>query len=274
MILESNGLVKTYGRRRVVDGVSFEVDSAEVVGLLGGNGAGKSTSFKITCGMIEPDAGQVILNGVDVTKWPMYKRAKDGGMGYLAQEASVFRKLNVEQNLLAVMELLGMDRRTRRARTDELLEQFKITHIRKSNAARVSGGERRRLEFARCLITEPEIILLDEPFVGIDPVTVQSIQVVIRDLKARGISILITDHQVRETLQITDRSYVMHQGRVLCHGSPDEVLAHPEARRLYFGENIDVGSLGPPRHHLHETSRRRTVRTDVHSDDTLDAEEA
>lgn len=273
MILEAHGLVKTYGRRRVVDGVSFEVDSAEVVGLLGGNGAGKSTSFKMTCGMIEPDAGHVILNGLDVTKWPMYRRAKEGGMGYLAQEASVFRKLNVEQNLLAVMELLGMDRRTRKLRTEELLEQFKITHIRKSNAARVSGGERRRLEFARCLITEPEVILLDEPFVGIDPVTVQSIQGVIRDLKSRGISILITDHQVRETLQITDRSYVMHQGRVLCHGSPDEVLANPEARRLYFGENIDFGSIGPPKPHLAESNRRRTIRTDVHSDDTLDAEE-
>lgn len=273
MILEAQGLVKTYGRRRVVDGVGFEVDEAEVVGLLGGNGAGKSTSFKITCGVIEPDAGQVTLNGVDVTKWPMYRRAKDGGMGYLPQEASVFRKLSVEQNLLAVMELLGLDRRRRKARTEELLEQFKITHIRKSNAARVSGGERRRLEFARCLITEPEIILLDEPFVGIDPVTVQSIQVVIRDLKARGISILITDHQVRETLQITDRSYVMHAGRVLCHGTPDEVLAHPEARRLYFGENIDFGSIGPPRPHLGDGARRRTIRPDLHSDDTLDADD-
>src|SRR6478735_4863675 len=195
-ILEAEGLVKTYGSRKVVDGVSFSVDTAEIVGLLGPNGAGKTTSFRMTCGMIEPDEGQVVLNGLDVTRWPMYRRAKDGGMGYLAQEASIFRKLSVEQNLLAVMELLGMDRRTRRARTDELLEQFKITHIRKSNAARLSGGERRRLEIARCLITEPEIILLDEPFVGIDPVTVQSIQVVIRDLKARGISILITDHQV------------------------------------------------------------------------------
>jgi lipopolysaccharide export system ATP-binding protein len=273
MILEAQGLVKTYGRRRVVDGVGFEVDEAEVVGLLGGNGAGKSTSFKITCGMIEPDAGQVTLNGIDVTKWPMYRRAKDGGMGYLAQEASIFRKLSVEQNLLAVMELLGIDRRTRKVRTDELLEQFKISHIRKSNAARLSGGERRRLEFARCLITEPEIILLDEPFVGIDPVTVQSIQLVIRDLKSRGISILITDHHVRETLQITDRSYVMDQGRVLCHGTPEEVLANPEARRRYFGEDIDFGSFGPPRPHLEGSSRRRTARTDIHSDDTLDADE-
>jgi lipopolysaccharide export system ATP-binding protein len=273
-ILLAQGLVKTYGRRRVVDGVSFDVEPAEVVGLLGSNGAGKSTSFKIACGLVEADAGKITLNGVDVTRWPMYRRAKEGGMGYLPQDASVFRKLSVEQNLLAVMELLGMDRRTRKIRTDELLEQFKITHIRKSNASRLSGGERRRLEFARCLITEPEIILLDEPFVGIDPVTVESIQTVIRELKERGIAILITDHNVRQTLQVTDRSYVMDKGRVLCDGPPDVVLANPEARRVYFGEDIDFGSSGPPRHHLGGGgSRRRTVRSDIHSDDTLDAEE-
>jgi lipopolysaccharide export system ATP-binding protein len=271
-ILESRGLVKAYGRRRVVDGVSFEVDAAEVVGLLGPNGAGKTTSFRMTCGLVDPDAGEVILNGVDVTRWPMYRRAKDGGMGYLAQEASIFRKLNVEQNLLAVMELLGMDRRTRRARADELLEQFKITHIRKSNAARLSGGERRRLEIARCLITEPEIILLDEPFTGIDPVTIQSIQGVIRELKARGISILITDHQVRETLQITDRSYVVSEGRILCQGTPDEVLANPEARKRYFGEGIDFGTSGPPRPHITDSARHRTRKIDLHNEDTLDAD--
>ena len=272
-ILEAHGLVKTYGRRRVVDGVSFNVEPAEIVGLLGSNGAGKSTSFKIACGLVEADAGKIVLNGVDVSKWPMYRRAKEGGMGYLAQDQSVFRKLTVEQNLLAVMELLGMDRRTRRTRADELMEQFKITHIRKSNAARVSGGERRRLEIARCLITEPEIILLDEPFVGIDPVTVQSIQTVIRELKDRGIAILITDHQVRETLQVTDRSYVMDKGRVLCDGPPDVVLANPEARRAYFGEDVDFGSIGPPKPHLGAGSRRRTVRTDIHNEDTLDAGE-
>jgi lipopolysaccharide export system ATP-binding protein len=271
-ILESKGLVKAYGRRRVVDGVSFEVDAAEVVGLLGPNGAGKTTSFRMTCGMVDPDAGQVILNGVDVTRWPMYRRAKDGGMGYLAQESSIFRKLTVEQNLLAVMELLGMDRRTRRSRTDELLEQFKITHIRKNNAARCSGGERRRLEIARCLISEPEIILLDEPFTGIDPVTIQSIQGVIRELKDRGISILITDHQVRETLQITDRSYVVSEGRILCHGTPEEVLANPEARRRYFGDSIDFGVSGPPRPHLVDNNRRRTRSIDLHNEDTLDAD--
>jgi lipopolysaccharide export system ATP-binding protein len=239
-ILEAEGLVKTYGSRRVVDGVGFSVEAAEIVGLLGPNGAGKTTSFRMTCGMVEPDQGQVVLNGIDVTRWPMYRRAKEGGMGYLAQESSVFRKLSVEQNLLGVMELLNMDRRTRRARCDELLEQFGIAKLRKSKAGTLSGGERRRLEIARCLVSDPEIILLDEPFTGIDPVTIESIQKIIRDLKARGISILITDHQVRETLQITDRSYVVVKGQVLVHGTPSEVISHPTARELYFGTGIDA----------------------------------
>jgi len=241
-ILEAEGLVKTYGSRRVVDGVSFSVDFAEIVGLLGPNGAGKTTSFRMTCGMIEPDQGTVILSGIDVTRWPMYRRAKEGRMGYLAQESSVFRKLTVEQNLLGVMELLNMDRRTRRARCDELLEQFSITHLRKSKAGSLSGGERRRLEIARCLVSEPEIILLDEPFTGIDPVTIENIQKIIRDLKSRGISILITDHQVRETLQITDRSYVIRSGKVLCHGRPHEVLQNAEAKKYYFGDSMDLGN--------------------------------
>jgi len=247
-ILEAEGLVKTYGSRRVVDGVSFSVDFAEIVGLLGPNGAGKTTSFRMTCGMIEPDQGQVTLSGVDVTRWPMYKRAKEGRMGYLAQESSVFRKLTVEQNLLGVMELLGFDRQTRRERCDELLEQFSITHIRKSKAGSLSGGERRRLEIARCLVSDPEIILLDEPFTGIDPVTIENIQKIIRDLKARGISILITDHQWRETVQITDRSYIIAKGQVLCHGSPREVLSHPKARELYFGTSAEIASAIPPPH--------------------------
>jgi lipopolysaccharide export system ATP-binding protein len=239
-ILEAEGLVKTYGSRKVVDGVSFTVEAAEIVGLLGPNGAGKTTSFRMTCGMIEPDQGQVVLNGVDVTRWPMYRRAKEGGMGYLAQESSVFRKLTVEQNLLGVMELLNIPRATRRLRCADLLEQFGIAKLKKSKAGTLSGGERRRLEIARCLVSDPEIILLDEPFTGIDPVTIESIQKIIRDLKARGISILITDHQVRETLQITDRSYVVVKGQVLVHGTPPEVINHPKARELYFGTSIDA----------------------------------
>src|SRR5436189_674087 len=239
-LLKVRGLVKSYGRRRVVDGVEFEVNPGEIVGLLGPNGAGKTTSFRMACGMIDPDAGHVTLAGKDVTRWPMYRRAKEGGMGYLAQESSVFRKLSVEQNLLGIMELLNMDRATRRRRCDDLLEQFGIAKLRKSKAGTLSGGERRRLEIARCLVNEPEIILLDEPFTGIDPVTIESIQKIIRELKARGISILITDHQVRETLQITDRSYVVVKGQVLVHGTPQEVINHPKARELYFGSAIDA----------------------------------
>ena len=243
-ILEVRGLVKTFGKRRVVDGVDFEVHRGEIVGLLGPNGAGKTTSFRMTCGMIEPNAGTVVLNGIDVTRWPMYRRAREGGMGYLAQESSVFRKLSVQDNLLGVMELLGMDRPTRQARCEELLGQFNIAHLRKSLALSLSGGERRRLEIARALVSNPQIILLDEPFTGIDPVTIDNIQAIIRNLRASGIAILITDHQVRETLQITDRSYVVQKGKILCHGHPEEVLANPEARKCYFGEDMDLGRLG------------------------------
>ena len=273
-ILEAEGLAKTFGSRKVVDGVGFAVEAAEIVGLLGPNGAGKTTSFRMTCGMIEPDEGLVTLNGIDVTRWPMYRRAKEGGMGYLAQESSVFRKLSVEQNLLGVMELLNMDRATRRKRCEDLLEQFGIARLRKSKAGTLSGGERRRLEIARCLVNDPEIILLDEPFTGIDPVTIESIQKIIRDLKTRGISILITDHQVRETLQITDRSYIVVKGNVLCHGPRDEVLAHPEARKLYFGDGMDMPLQGPPAPHVKpgRSLGQKPRRSSVHEEDTLDAE--
>ena len=292
-ILRSEGLVKTYGTRRVVDGVGFHVDEAEIVGLMGPNGAGKTTSFRMTCGMIEPDQGKVTLQGQDVTSWPMYRRCREGGMGYLAQESSVFRKLTVEQNLLCVMELLGMGRAERKARCDGLLEQFKITHIRKSKAGSLSGGERRRLEIARCLVSDPQIILLDEPFTGIDPVTVQSIQEIIRELKVRGISILITDHQVRETMEITDRNYIVIAGRVQKHGTREEVVADPVVRELYFGDAMDTGSSreainpGPPPPHRRPTRApnsgptangsignkpRKPRRVSLHDEDTLDAE--
>jgi lipopolysaccharide export system ATP-binding protein len=241
-MLEAHGLVKTYGKRRVVDGVDLEVHEGEIVGLLGPNGAGKTTTFRMTCGMIEPDAGTVSLGGVDVTQWPMYRRARDGGMGYLAQESSVFRKLSVQDNLLCVMELLGMSRRARKKRCNELLEQLDIAHLRKSIAVSLSGGERRRLEIARALVSNPKIILLDEPFTGIDPVTIDSIQGIIRRLSEDGIAILVTDHQVRETLQITDRSYVIRAGQVLCHGTREEVLSNRDARKYYFGEDMDLGA--------------------------------
>jgi lipopolysaccharide export system ATP-binding protein len=194
----------------------------------------------MTCGMIEPNAGTVMLGGIDVTNWPMYRRARDGAMGYLAQESSVFRKLSVQDNLLGVMELLHVGWRARRKRCKELLDQFNIGHLRKAQALSLSGGERRRLEIARALVSNPKIILLDEPFTGIDPVTIDSIQEIIRRLREDGIAILITDHQVRETLQITDRSYVITEGKVLCHGTPPEVISNPEARRLYFGEDMEL----------------------------------
>ncbi len=238
-ILEVKGLEKTYGRRKVVGGVSMTVHAAEIVGLLGPNGAGKSTSFKMTCGIVRPDRGKVFLDGQDVTDWPLFRRAKEGGMGYLAQESSVFRKLTVEQNILSIYELLGVPYRERKQRTKELLEDFEITHIRKSRAGKLSGGERRRLEIARCLVSEPNIIMLDEPFAGIDPVTVQNIQEIIGKLRDRGIAILITDHAAREILQTVDRCYVISKGTVLCEGTPDEVRQHPEVRREYLG---DIGN--------------------------------
>lgn len=235
-VFEVRGLEKVYGRRKVVGGVSLRVGEAEIVGLLGPNGAGKSTSFKMACGIVKPDRGQVFLGGQEVTDWPMYRRAREGRMGYLAQESSVFRKLTVEQNISAVLELLGMPYRERRIRTDQLLEEFDIKHIRKSRASRLSGGERRRLEIARCLVSDPQIIMLDEPFAGIDPVTVQSIQQVIRGLREQGISILITDHAAREILDTVDRCYVINKGTVLCEGPPDAVKQHPDVRKEYLGE--------------------------------------
>ncbi|PHQ34910.1 LPS export ABC transporter ATP-binding protein [Rhodopirellula bahusiensis] len=235
-VLEAVGLQKTYGRRRVVDGVNLHVGEAEIVGLLGPNGAGKSTSFRMICGLVQPDQGRVYLGGQDVTDWPMFRRARDGQMGYLPQEPSVFKKLTVEQNISALFELLGVDRKQRKLRTNELLEEFNITHIRKSRAAGLSGGERRRLEIARCLVSNPRIVMLDEPFAGIDPVTVQSIQGVIQQLRDSGISVLITDHAAREILTTVDRCYVIYQGQVLIDGTPEEVKRHPKVREEYLGD--------------------------------------
>ena len=237
-VLNVEGLEKSYGRRKVVNGVSMVVNQAEIVGLLGPNGAGKSTSFKMTCGIVKPDRGKVFLGEQDVTNWPLYRRASEGHMGYLAQESSVFRKLTVEQNILSIFELLGVSYRERKLRTNQLLEDFEITHIRRSKAGKLSGGERRRLEIARCLVSNPEIIMLDEPFAGIDPVTVQSIQEIIAKLRKRGIAILITDHAAREILQTVDRCYVISKGTVLCEGHPDEVRKHPEVRREYLGDIV------------------------------------
>jgi lipopolysaccharide export system ATP-binding protein len=272
-VLQAVDLQKTYGRRRVVDGVNLHVHQAEIVGLLGPNGAGKSTSFRIICGLVPPDHGRVYLAGRDVTSWPMFRRARDGQMGYLPQEPSVFRKLTVEQNISSLLELLGADRKERRRRTDELLEEFNITHIRKSKAAGLSGGERRRLEIARCLVSNPRIVMLDEPFAGIDPVTVQSIQDVIIQLRESGISVLITDHAAREILGTVDRCYVIYQGQVLVDGTPDEVKKHPKVRQEYLGDldavdknlgshtNSSANVAKVPRPHFNASGARRV--TDV-----------
>ena len=242
ILLEGRSLVKAFAGRRVVDRIDFHVREGEIVGLLGGNGAGKTTTFRMACGMLAPDAGRVYLGGVDVTDWPMARRARDGGMGYLPQDQSIFRKLTAEENLLATMELVGMAPPQRQARCEELLGKFflaaDIPALRRTTAADLSGGLRRRLEIARCLVTDPRIILLDEPFTGIDPVAIHAIQEIIVRLRDDGIAILITDHRERETLAIIDRGYVMHRGEVLCCGRPDELLAHEGARKHYFGEGL------------------------------------
>ncbi|HMP04457.1 MAG TPA: LPS export ABC transporter ATP-binding protein [Gemmatales bacterium] len=256
-LLEVRNLVKYYGRRKVVNGVSFDVNPGEVVGLLGPNGAGKTTSFRMTTGMISPYSGQVTFAGQDVTHWPMYKRAQLG-MGYLSQESSVFRKLTVEQNILAVLEVIprlrSLGRRPNRSErwrlTEQVLEKFGLLRLRKNVAGLLSGGEKRRLEIARCLVCEPLLIMLDEPFTGIDPITISDIQGIVRDLRAHGIGLLLTDHNVREALKITDRSYVITEGTVEAHGTPAEIVRHPIVIAKYLGASFveDARDMiaGPP----------------------------
>ncbi|HKD99374.1 MAG TPA: LPS export ABC transporter ATP-binding protein [Planctomycetota bacterium] len=236
-ILETEGLRKIYRRRAVVDGVSFSVSPGEIVGLLGPNGAGKTTSFRMTVGMIAPTAGRVRFLGEDVTRLPMFRRARLG-MGYLAQEPSVFRRMTVEQNVLAILETMDLRRRERRTKCEAVLEQLGLTRVRTSVAETLSGGERRRLEVARSLARGPKLLLLDEPFVGIDPIAVQDIQQLLRELRSQGIAILITDHNVRETLSITDRSYILVEGKILRHGEARTLVEDPEVRQLYLGEGF------------------------------------
>jgi len=241
-LLECYGLVKDYPGKRAVDGVDFFVERGEIVGLLGPNGAGKTTTFRMACGLISPTEGRVILDGTDVTDWPMYLRARRG-MGFLPQDDSIFVKLTVEQNILAILEYLSLDRPQRVLETDRLLGDFGLLDKRKQIASTLSGGERRRLEIARCLASKPALILLDEPFTGIDPVTIHGIQDIIADLRDQGISILLTDHRERETLAVTDRSYVICAGKVLVSGDADTVLNHPVAQKLYFGVRYAEQSL-------------------------------
>ena len=232
--LRTFDLTKTYGGRTVVRGINLDVSSGEVVGLLGPNGAGKTTTFYMTVGLVAPDSGRVELDGVDVTDDPMYVRARKG-IGYLPQEASIFRGLTVEQNILAILETMSMSAAQRKARTTELLAELGLTHVAQSQAFTLSGGERRRAEITRALVMEPKFILLDEPFAGIDPIAVTDIQKIIFHLKERGIGVLITDHNVRETLRITDRAYIVHGGVIFRSGTPDILAADEEVRRIYLG---------------------------------------
>ena len=241
-LLDVRGLQKWYGRRQVVKGVDFEVEPGEVVGLLGPNGAGKTTSFRMTIGLISADAGVVNFNGQDISRLAMYQRAR-AGLGYLPQEQSVFKQLTVEDNLMAILETRpGMDRRARRRRQDELLEQFGLLHIRKTRGNRVSGGERRRVEIARCLVMEPKLIMLDEPFAAVDPKTVNEIQDAIRNLAdEHNIGILLTDHSFENVLDVSDRSYVIHEGRVFARGDREQIYNNPDVRKHYIGERFDSG---------------------------------
>ena len=234
-ILEANGLVKSFRRRRVVNGISLRVETGEIIGLLGVNGAGKTTSFKMICGMLPPDSGQVFLKGQDVTNWPMHKRSRECSMGYLAQESSVFQNLSVEQNLIMMIEMQEIKGKKKKEFCNELLDRFNIAKIRKTKAGKISGGERRRLEIARCLVSKPEIVMLDEPFSGVDPITVQNIQVTIKSLRSEGISILITDHAVREMLDIVDRGYVIAAGKVMFEGAAEDIWNDEDVRRKYLG---------------------------------------
>ena len=236
-VLQADELRKAYRGRRVVDGVSIEVTAGEAVGLLGPNGAGKTTTFSMVVGLVAPDEGHVRLDGDDVTDLPMFKRARRG-VGYLPQEASVFRKMSALENLLAVLETLPLDRSERELRAHELLDRFKLSALSGAVADTLSGGERRRLEIARALTLSPRFILLDEPFAGIDPITVGDLQHVIRDLAASGIGVLVTDHNVRDTLAIVDRAYIINAGRIFRAGSPRELSDDPEVRRVYLGETF------------------------------------
>jgi len=244
VILKVQDLVKKYGSRTVVRGVSFHVRQGEIVGLLGRNGAGKTTSFRMTIGMVSPNGGQVIFEGHDVSRKPMYKRARLG-MGYLAQEPSVFQRLTVEQNLLAILETRPISRRDRHAAAERLMAQFDLTKLRSQHARTLSGGERRKLEIARALITEPSLILLDEPFSGVDPVAVEELQAEVRRLRDdQNIAILITDHNVQRTLEVCDRAYIIHEGQVLREGTPRELINDPQMRAVYLGQTFRGDEFG------------------------------
>ena len=239
MKLKSENIVKIYGDRKVVKGVSLEVNKGEIVGLLGPNGAGKTTSFYMIVGLIKPNEGKVFLDDQDISFMPMYKRSHLG-IGYLAQEASIFRRMTVEDNLLSVLEMTNLSTEEQKQKCEDLLSEFGLNKIRKNMGALLSGGERRRTEIARCLATNPSFILLDEPFAGVDPIAVEDIQQIVSDLRKRDIGILITDHNVHETLSITDRSYLLYEGRILKSGTSEELVSDELVRKLYLGKNFEL----------------------------------
>ena len=239
MKLVANNIIKIYKGRKVVKGVSLEVSQGEIVGLLGPNGAGKTTSFYMIVGLIKPNGGTIYLDNTDITQYPMYKRAQNG-IGYLAQEASVFRKLSIEDNIKSVLQLTKLSKAEQQRKTDELIEEFSLGHIRKNRGDLLSGGERRRTEIARALATSPKFILLDEPFAGVDPIAVEDIQRIVAQLKNKNIGILITDHNVQETLAITDRTYLMFEGGILKSGVPEELAADKMVRKVYLGRNFEL----------------------------------
>ncbi|MBT3418391.1 MAG: LPS export ABC transporter ATP-binding protein [Flavobacteriales bacterium] len=239
MILKSENIVKFYGDKKIVKGVSVEVKKGEIVGLLGPNGAGKTTSFYMIVGLIKPNEGKVFLDGENISNLPMYKRAQLG-IGYLAQESSIFQKMTVEDNLLAVLEMTKLSKEEQKQKCETLLDEFGLQKIRKNMGGLLSGGERRRTEIARCLSTNPSFILLDEPFAGVDPIAVEDIQQIVSDLKKRNIGILITDHNVHETLSITDRAYLLYEGKILKSGTSEELVSDEMVRKLYLGKNFEL----------------------------------
>ena len=239
MILRTENLIKTYRRRRVVDHVSVRVEQGEIVGLLGPNGAGKTTTFYMMVGLVRPDEGHIFLDDLDITYQPMYKRAQEG-LGYLPQEASVFRKMTVEDNIASVLEFTGLTKSQQRDKLELLIDEFGLGHVRKNRGDLVSGGERRRTEIARALAVDPKFILLDEPFAGIDPIAVEDIQTIVSKLKFKNIGILITDHNVQETLSITDRAYLLFEGRILKQGTAEELAADEQVRKVYLGRNFEL----------------------------------
>ncbi len=239
MILRADNIIKYYGKRAVVDGVSVELKQGEIVGLLGPNGAGKTTSFYMMVGLVKPQAGNVYLDDIDITKLPMYKRAQMG-IGYLAQEASVFRTMSVEDNLLSVLEMTSLSKEEQHIRCESLLDEFCLKAVRKNKGGLLSGGERRRTEIARALATNPKFILLDEPFAGVDPISVEDIQEIVSTLKNKNIGILITDHNVHETLNITDRAYLLFEGKILKQGTAEELASDAHVRKVYLGKNFEL----------------------------------